>query len=138
MVALSVFIWLGSCVSLDSCWTSVQSRSALIVSHGGAWDLSNPYDSMGAYERAFAFGSNAVKGDYRVSKDGFGMVVHSSPFEWYESFDCKGKRVEDMTAFDVSHHCHMLGTHWTFLNVSQLLQMTDGKVGFLLGIVVAS
>lgn len=50
---------LGFC--LDSCWTSVSSQSALIVSHGGDWDLSNPYDSMGAYERAFAAGSNAVR-----------------------------------------------------------------------------
>ncbi len=31
------------------------------MSHGGDWDLSNPYDSMGAYERAFAAGSNAVR-----------------------------------------------------------------------------
>lgn len=65
---LLLFATFALSVSLDSCWTSTQSRSALLVSHGGAWDLSNPYDSMGAYQRAFAFGSNAVKGDYRVSK----------------------------------------------------------------------
>ena len=56
------------------------------------------------------------------------MVVHSSPFQWYESFDCKGKRVEEMSAFEVSHHCNMLGTQWKFLNVSDLLDYTAGKL----------
>lgn len=62
-----------------------------------------------------------------MSKDLFGMVVHSSPFEWYESVNCRGKRVEEMSVFDVSHHCNMLETHWKFLNVSSLLAYTAGK-----------
>jgi glycerophosphoryl diester phosphodiesterase len=123
-----VFVFFCCCAALDSCWTSVDSRSALIVSHGGAWDLANPYDSMGAYKRAFDLGSDAVKGDYRVSKDGFGMVVHSSPFQWYESLNCRGDRVEQMSAFEVSHKCDMYFTSWKFLNVSDLLAYTNNKM----------
>jgi hypothetical protein len=45
---------------------------------------------------AVADGTDCIKGDYRVSKDGHGVVVHSSPFHLYESINCDGKRVEDM------------------------------------------
>ncbi len=97
--------------SLTEAWLSPSSPRALIVSHGGDWDLSDPYSSMGAMQRAFSAKSDAVKGDFRSSGDGGAVVVHSSPFEWYESEDCKGKRCEKMTAAEVTE-CHMYFTKW--------------------------
>ena len=53
-----------------TCWTDASCRRALEVTHGGAWDpLTRPYDSMPAFERAFAKGADAVKGDFRVTAD---------------------------------------------------------------------
>ena len=97
--------------ALDATWTNASSPRALLVSHGGAWDLRDPYSSFGAFERAFVLGSDGAKGDYRVSKDGVGVVVHSSPFVWYESWDCRGQRCEQMTAEAVTQ-CDMYLTSW--------------------------
>jgi glycerophosphoryl diester phosphodiesterase len=100
---------------LDEAWTNVSSPRALLVSHGGAWNLADPYSSLGAFERAAALGSDGSKGDYRVSSDGHGVVVHSSPFAWYESLDCRGKRCEGMTAEEVTR-CDMYFTSWKVCN----------------------
>ena len=64
------------------CWTDAACPRALIVSHGGAWSLEKPYDSLPAMAQAFIDGSDAVKGDFRVSADGVGVVCHSSPMTW--------------------------------------------------------
>lgn len=114
-------------VSLTSCWTNQTCNRALIVSHGGAWTLEYPYDSFPAFKRAWAEGTNAVKGDYRVSKDGHGVVVHSSPFHLYESINCNGKRVEDMLLADIEK-CQMELTLYHFISVRTLLDWANGKV----------
>ena len=57
---------------------------------------------------AFANGADAVKGDFRVSKDNVGVVVHSSPFEIYESLNCVGRRVENMDAAAIAGRNIML------------------------------
>ncbi len=105
---------------LSAVWTNASSPRALLVSHGGAWDLSDPYSSLGAFERAVAMGSDGSKGDYRVSEDGHGVVVHSSPFAWYESLDCRGKRCEQMTAEAVTQ-CDMYLTRWKARSVILLV-----------------
>jgi len=113
---------------VGTCWTDLNCRRALIVSHGGAWTPIYPYDSFPAFERAFDQGSDAVKGDYRVSKDGFGLVVHSSPFEWYESVNCWGYRCEDMTAKEVTDTCDMEVTTYKFINASKLMNWAKDRV----------
>jgi glycerophosphoryl diester phosphodiesterase len=134
---------------LDEAWTNASSPRALLVSHGGAWNLADPYSSLGAFERAAALGADGSKGDYRVSRDGHGMVVHSSPFAWYESLNCRGKRCEEMTAEEVTR-CDMYLTSWKvcgsflfflfvltnvkFMNVTQLLAYTEGKMVTMLDV----
>lgn len=71
-------------------------------------------------------------GDYRVSKDGVGVVVHSSPFEWYETLNCKGKRCEDMLASEITGTCKMALTNYHFQKVLDLLAWADGKVIIML------
>jgi hypothetical protein len=44
-----------------------------------------------------------VTGDFRVSSDNIGMVMHSSPVEIWESLDCFNKKVEEMTAEENSN-----------------------------------
>lgn len=112
---------------MASCWTQEDCNRALLVSHGGAWTLEYPYDSFPAFQRAWAEGTNAVKGDYRVSLDGHGVVVHSSPLHVYESFNCDGKRVEDMTLAEIER-CQMELTHYTFISVRTLLDWANSKV----------
>ena len=56
--------------------------------------MRNPHDTMPAFERGFDNQADAVKGDFRTNMESEGMVMHSSPVEWFESFDCQGKKVE--------------------------------------------
>lgn len=123
--------------SLATCWTDVACRRGLIVSHGGDWDLTYPYDSMAAFARAYTDGTDAVKGDYRVSSDGVGVVCHSSPIEWYESPQCAGRFVENMTVAEVQT-CKMALSNETFASVPELLAWADGKVIVMLCIKKAS
>lgn len=61
-------------------------------------------------------------------------VIHfdtHSPVEWYESFDCWGRLVEEMTAEECTR-CHMEITNYTFITVPQLLEWADGRVNVML------
>lgn len=113
--------------SMSSCWTNVSCDRALIISHGGQWDLQHPYDSMPAFQQAYISGTDSVKGDLRVSKDGVSMVMHSSPIEIYESIPCAGKRVEDELAADLEK-CKMALSNYTFISVPTLLAWAANKV----------
>jgi len=113
--------------SLKDCWTNASSPRALIISHGGDWGVENPYDSMGAFEKAASEGSDCVKGDFRVSKDNVGVVCHSSPIQWYESVSCQGKKVEELTAAEITK-CKMATSSWTFMTVPDLLKWSAEKV----------
>jgi len=119
-----VFPWRAS---LSNCWTNVTCNRALIVSHGGDWGVEYPYDSLPAFNLAYTEGSDAVKGDFRVSSDNFGVVMHSSPIQWYESPTCWGKRVENMTAAECTS-CTMALTSYTFISVPELLKWSHQKV----------
>jgi glycerophosphoryl diester phosphodiesterase len=116
-----------------SCWSSTVSECnrALTTSHGGDWDLQHPYDSFPAFENAFNNGADAVKGDFRVSMDNIGMIMHSSPIEFYESLNCRGKYVEKMTAAECEQ-CKMEITDYTFISAPTLLEWAADKVNVML------
>jgi glycerophosphoryl diester phosphodiesterase len=100
------------------------------TAHGGEWNVTFPYDSMPAFMQAYDDGADAVKGDFRVSKDNIGMVMHSSPIEIYESVNCHGKKVEEMTAEECTK-CQMEITDYTFTTVPDMLKWADNKVNVM-------
>lgn len=111
-----------------TCWTNVSCTRAMIVSHGGDWDpIVFPYDSLPAFQKAYTDGAEAVKGDFRVSSDNVGVIMHSSPVEFYESLDCVGKLVENMTVAQCTS-CKMALTNYTFLSLPELLSWSRGNV----------
>ncbi len=58
------------------------------------------------------------------------MWYFTSPIEIYESLNCHGKRVEEMTAEECTK-CQMEITTYTFTTVPDLLQWADGKVNVM-------
>ena len=102
----------------------------MTIAHGGDWNATFPYDSKPAFENAWTVGADAVKGDFRVSSDNIGMVMHSSPIEIYESFDCFGKKVEEQTA-EQNAACHMIYTEYTFQPVPDILKWADNTINFM-------
>jgi glycerophosphoryl diester phosphodiesterase family protein len=125
--------------SLATCWTDAACPRAMVVSHGGDWDLNRkmPYDSRAAFVRAVQRGADAVKGDLRVTADNVAVITHSSPFLLYESTDCVGKYVEQMTAAAVTA-CHMIGTSEHFQRVDSLLRWAHGRTVVMLDVKVPS
>jgi glycerophosphoryl diester phosphodiesterase len=101
--------------SLLNCWTDPSCQRVMTVSHGGDWDKYYPYDSLPAFEQAWNKTADCVKGDFRVSKDGVGVVMHSSPVLVYESFNCFGKLVEEMTVEECKQ-CKMAYTDYNFIS----------------------
>ncbi len=92
--------------SLSVCWTDPYCPRVFAVAHGGAWNVSGPpYDSNAAIAAAYAVGCDGVKIDVRVTKDNVPVISHSSPLQYYESIDCGGKKIEEMTAAQVTQ-CH--------------------------------
>lgn len=93
--------------------------------------MQYPYDSLPAFERAQAKGADAVKGDFRGSASGIGVVMHSSPIEWYESPSCFGQRVEEMTVEECTA-CKMAISDYTFVSAPALLAWADGLINVML------
>jgi hypothetical protein len=113
--------------SLAHCWTDATCTRAMLVSHGGDWDVKAPYDSHTALVRAVQRGSDGIKGDLRVTADNVAVITHSSPIEAYESLDCAGRLIEQMTAAEVTA-CHMLGSKTEmFQRVDSLLRWARGR-----------
>ena len=122
--------------SLAVCWTDVTCKRALIVSHGGDWDVKAPYDSHTALVRAVERGADGIKADLRVTADNVAVITHSSPIQIYESTDCNGQLVEQMTAAQVTA-CHMLGSKTeTFQRVDSLLRWAHGRTVVMLDVKV--
>jgi glycerophosphoryl diester phosphodiesterase len=117
----------------NSCWASpvATCNRVMTTSHGGDWNLKYPYDSLPAFNNAYINGADAVKGDFRVSMDNIGMVMHSSPIEFYESLSCRGKYVEKMTAAECEQ-CQMAFTNYTFISVPTFLAWAADKVNVML------
>ena len=57
--------------------------------------------------------------------------MHSSPIEIWESFNCYGKYVEEMTAEECSK-CKMLASDYTFISVPDFLAWGKNKINIML------
>lgn len=115
--------------TLHSCWTDATCPRVFALAHGGSWDpASVPYDSNAALAAAYAAGDEAVKIDVRVTKDNVPVIAHSSPIELFESLDCANKKIEDMTAAQVTQ-CHRLpSTTEKFQRLDDVLDDLRGKM----------
>jgi hypothetical protein len=115
--------------SLSVCWTDGSCRRALTIAHGGDWTYAgNPYDSNAALAAAVADGVDGVKIDARMTKDNVAVVAHSSPFAAFESLDCLNKKVEEMTAAEVTK-CHRVpSTSETYQRLDDVLNALRGKL----------
>ncbi len=126
--------WRKSLDSVQSCWHQSVSECnrAMVIVHGGDWDITAgvPYDSSGAFLRGWQNGADMVKGDFRVCKENVGMVMHSSPIESFESLECRGKMVEDMTVAQCES-CPMATTSYNFTSVPEMLSWSADKVNFM-------
>jgi len=122
--------WRKSLDGEGACWTDATCSRVMNVVHGGDWNVTFPYDSFPAFQKANDKGADAVKGDFRVSKDNIGMVMHSSPIEIYESVDCFKKYVEKQTA-EQNSQCHMEVTDITFSTVPEVLAWAEGQINFM-------
>jgi len=117
----------GHRTSLSVCWTDATCPRVLALAHGGAWDATSaPYLSNTALAAAFAAGDDGVKIDVRVTSDGIPVIAHSSPIKIYESVDCADRKIEEMTAAQVSQ-CHR------FPSTSETFQRLDDVLGYLRG-----
>jgi glycerophosphoryl diester phosphodiesterase len=115
--------------SLSICWTDASCKRVMAVAHGGAWSaLGAPYDSNAALAAAYAQGVDGVKIDVRVTKDNVPIISHSSPIMIYESLDCANKKIEEMTAAEVTK-CHRFpsGTE-TFQRLDEVLEYLRDKM----------
>ena len=121
--------------SLGACWTDVTCKRALLIAHGGAWNLASPaYGSSTAFQDAVTGGADAIKADVRFSMDGVPVVVHSSPFQAWEidplDVSCIGKSVENMLASDIVK-CRLInGDH--IQRLGDLLAWARGKIVVML------
>jgi glycerophosphoryl diester phosphodiesterase len=115
--------------SLSVCWTDAMCPRVMSVAHGGAWDLSSaPYDSNAAIAAAYADGVDGVKVDVRVTADNVPVIAHSSPITYYESLDCYNRKIEEMTAAQVTS-CHRLpSTTEIFQRLDDVLDYLRGKM----------
>jgi len=115
--------------SLSVCWTDASCPRVMAIGHGGWWDVSDaPYDSNAAIIAAYEGGMDGVKIDVRVTEDDVPVIAHSSPIEYWESLDCGGDRIEEMTAAEVSA-CHRFpSTTETFQRLDQVLEYLRGKM----------
>ena len=117
--------------SLSVCWTDPTCPRAFAIAHGGAWAVSGPpYDSNAAIAAAYAADVDGVKIDVRVTKDNVPVISHSSPIEYWESLDCGGKRIEEMTVDQVTS-CHRLPS------LTEIFQRLDDVLNYLRGKMMA-
>ncbi|MBI5499290.1 MAG: hypothetical protein HY907_03540 [Deltaproteobacteria bacterium] len=111
--------------SLASCWTDAACPRVMAIAHGGAWNVASaPYNSDAALANAHELGCDGVKIDVRVTADDVPVIAHSSPIEYYESLDCGGRRIEEMTAAQVTA-CHRLPS------LTERFQRLDDVLGWL-------
>jgi hypothetical protein len=115
--------------SLNACWLDPTCHRALVVSHGGDWNVTDaPFLSRAAFEAADALGADGIEIDIRVTSDGVPVIAHSSPIEFYESLDCMGRKIEEMTADEVTA-CHLAPSlTQTFQRLDDVLDWADGRL----------
>lgn len=127
---VSILTWRDS---LSVCWTDLSCKRAFVISHGGDWTADDfPYDSEAAFHRAADKGADRIKTDVHVTKDNIAVVAHSSPILFYESMDCADKKIEEMTADEVTK-CHLFPSDIaTFQRLDTVLKWARGKVVIML------
>jgi glycerophosphoryl diester phosphodiesterase len=115
--------------SLTGCWSDVRCQRVFSIAHGGSWNATSlPYDSTGALNASIADGTDGVKIDVRVTKDNVPVISHSSPLQFYESVDCVGQKIEDMTVAQVTA-CHRFpSTTEKFQRLDDVLNLLRGKL----------
>lgn len=117
--------------SLGACWTDAACARVMAIGHGGAWDPDTmPYDSNAALANAFGVDMDGVKIDVRITVDAIPVIAHSSPILVYESLDCQGQKIEEMTAAQVTS-CHR------FPSETETFQRLDDVLAWLRGRMVA-
>jgi len=95
------------------------------------WALAGPpYISNAAIVAAYDGGLDGVKIDVRVTQDNIPVLAHSSPIEDFESPDCRGRLIEEMTAAEVTA-CHR------FPSMTETFQRLDDVLEYLRGKMVA-
>ena len=121
-----------------ACWTDMSCKRAFTISHGGDWATGSgrPYDSKVAFQRAMDAGADGIKTDFLVTKDGVAIVAHSSPIEFWESSECQGKKIEEMTAAEVTA-CHLFdlpeeNQTQTYQRVDDVVEWARGKLTLML------
>ncbi len=114
--------------SISVCWTDAKCNRALTVAHGGDWSYTgDPYLSNAALTAAVDHGADGIKIDGRITKDGIVVLAHSSPIEAFESLDCTNKKIEEMTAAEVTA-CHRFPSQSeTFQRLDTVLDKLRGK-----------
>jgi len=129
----------GYRMSLAMCWTDATCPRAMAIAHGGSWDLDKaPYDSTAALVAAYYADDDGVKIDVRAAADGVLVIAHSSPIEVYESTDCAGQKIEEMTAAQVTA-CHRFPSETeTFQRLDDVLTYLRGKLLVQLCVKLAS
>jgi glycerophosphoryl diester phosphodiesterase len=115
--------------SLSVCWTDVACPRVFAINHGGEWALpAAPYLSNAAIAKAYQDGADGVKIDVRITMDGVPVLAHSSPIQIYESIDCFNKKIEEMTAAEVTM-CHRAPSSTeTFQRLDDVLNYLRGKM----------
>jgi glycerophosphoryl diester phosphodiesterase len=115
--------------SLSVCWNDADCPRVMALAHGGAWNaLSVPYDSNAAIEAAYAGDLDGVKIDVRVTKDNVPVIAHSSPIETFESLNCSGKKIEEMTAAQVTACLRVPSLTEHFQRLDDVLDYLRGKM----------
>lgn len=124
--------------TFGACWTDMSCKRAFTISHGGDWATGEgrPYDSKVAFQRAMDAGADGIKTDFLVTKDGVAVVAHSSPIEFWESSECQGKKIEEMTAAEVTA-CHLFdlpeeNQNQTYQRVDDVIEWARGKLTLML------
>ena len=119
--------------SLKICWTDLSCKRAFVISHGGDWSIGDfPYDSQGAFQRAADKGADGIKTDVHVTKDNVAVVAHSSPIETWESTECAGQLIEEMTANEVTACKLFPSDTQTYQRLDTVLEWARGKVVIML------
>ena len=115
--------------SLSICWTDTTCPRVFAIAHGGMWSpAAAPYDSDAAIAAAYDGDVDGVKIDVRVTMDDVPVISHSSPIEIYESLDCAGQLIEEMTADEVVQ-CHRFPSNTeTFQRLDDVLDYLNGKM----------
>jgi hypothetical protein len=126
--------------TLGVCWLDPACHRALVVAHGGDWAdaLARPFLSRPAFDQAVVDGADGIEADVRVTLDQVPVVAHSSPIESWESLDCMGQLIEQMTADEVTQ-CHLAPSLTEpFQRLDDVLDWASGKIIMELDVKVSS